>query len=31
MPSGVKVGDVGTDHDGFPLTPVTAGGMDSVY
>ncbi|GAA0243321.1 type VI secretion system PAAR protein [Marinomonas primoryensis] len=31
MPSGVKVGDVGTDHDGFPPTPVTAGSPDVNY
>ena len=24
----VKVGDIGTDHDGFPPTPVTAGSPD---
>ncbi|MCW8336080.1 type VI secretion system PAAR protein [Vibrio sp. SCSIO 43135] len=25
MGNGIIVGDIGTDHDGFPATPVTAG------
>lgn len=28
MAKAVKVGDTGTDHDGFPPTPVTAGSPD---
>ncbi|SHO56146.1 PAAR motif protein [Vibrio quintilis] len=28
MGNAVKVGDIGTDHDGFPPTPVTAGSPD---
>ncbi len=28
MAKAVKVGDIGTDHDGFPPTPVTAGSPD---
>lgn len=28
MTKAVKVGDTGTDHDGFPPTPVTAGSPD---
>ncbi|QRV24891.1 type VI secretion system PAAR protein [Marinomonas foliarum] len=31
MPSAVKVGDTGTDHDGFPPTPVTAGSPNVKY
>ncbi|EJL3952822.1 TPA: type VI secretion system PAAR protein [Vibrio cholerae] len=31
MSKGVKVGDIGTDHDGFPPTPVTAGSPDVKF
>ncbi len=25
MPKAAKLGDIGTDHDGFPPTPIIAG------
>lgn len=31
MAKAVKVGDKGTDHDGFPPTPVTAGSPDVKF
>lgn len=31
MSKGVKVGDIGTEHDGFPPTPVTAGSPDVKF
>ena len=31
MAKAVKVGDIGTDHDGFPPTPVTAGSPDVKF
>nr|VVV03968.1 hypothetical protein AW0309160_01351 [Aliivibrio wodanis] len=31
MSKGVKVGDIGTDHDGFPPTPVTVGSPDVKF
>lgn len=31
MSKGVKVGDIGTDHDGFPPTPITAGSPDVKF